>query len=113
MITVESLQTTCDLLGRRVAGSRLIRGLRELSLTLGNLKSGIWGSACFSSVDFRIVFLPPLTNSMSSLFSRLSLICPTPNEACSIQSRAFQFFKVCFRRAACNISMNAQPLCWC
>ena len=94
--------------GGRVRLPTLIRSVWDL--ILGNLKSGLGDAAGFSSVDFRIVFLPPLTNSMSSLSSRLSLICPRPNEACSIQSCAFQFLRVCFRGPACTISMNAPTL---
>lgn len=91
----------------------LIPGLRDLPSTRGNLKSGLGDAAGLSCVDFRIVFLPPLTNSMSSLSSRLSLICPRPNEACSTQSKAFQCTKLCFRDAACNTSITAPILRGC
>jgi hypothetical protein len=78
------------------------------------IKSGLGDAAGFSSVDFRIAFLPQATNSMSSLSSRLSLICPKPNEACSIQSRAFQFLRVCFL-GGCVLHFHkcAYPLCEC
>ena len=49
------------------------------------------GTGAFNSVDFRMVFLPLLTKSMSSLSQRSSLTCPTPKVECSIQSCAFQF----------------------
>jgi hypothetical protein len=42
-------------------------------LTLENLESGMGGEAGLSSVVLRIIFGPELTNSMSSLSSRLSL----------------------------------------
>ena len=51
------------------------------SRTVDNLKSWLEDAAGFSSVDFRIVFLVPLTNSMSSLPSRLPLICPNPERS--------------------------------
>jgi hypothetical protein len=98
---------------RQNCEERAVLTRRSNSRTLGNLKSWLGDAAGFSTFDFRIVFQPPLTNSMSSLPSRLSLIRPKPNEACSIQSCAFQFFKFCFRRAACSISMNANTLYRC
>jgi hypothetical protein len=62
-----------------------IRGLRDLRLTLGDLKSE-GDIAALSSVVMRIVFEPELMKSISSLSPRFSLTRPSPNEACSIQS---------------------------
>jgi hypothetical protein len=62
-----------------------IRGLRDLRLTLGDLKSE-GDIAALSSVVLRIVFEPELMKSISSLSPRVSLTRPSPNEACSIQS---------------------------
>jgi hypothetical protein len=63
----------------------LIRGPRDLRLTLGDLKSA-GEMAGLSSVVLRIVFEPELMKSISSLSPRFSFTRPIPNEACSIQS---------------------------
>jgi hypothetical protein len=63
----------------------LIRRLRDLRLTLGDLKSA-GNTAGLSSVVLRIVFEPELMNSISSLSPRFSFTRPSPNEAGSIQS---------------------------
>ena len=68
----------------------LIRRLRDLRLTLGDLKSA-GETAGLSSVVLRIVFEPELMKSISSLSPRFSFTRPSPNEACSIQSCGFQF----------------------
>ena len=62
-----------------------VRGLRDVRLTLGDLKSE-GAIAALSSVVMRIVFEPELMKSISSLSPRFSLTRPSPNEACSIQS---------------------------
>jgi hypothetical protein len=58
------------------------------------LKSGLGDSAGLRSVDFRIVFAPEVTNSMSSLSPRSSFTRPKPKAECSSQSRDFQFIAV-------------------
>jgi hypothetical protein len=63
----------------------LIRRLRDLHLTLGDLKSA-GEMAVLSSVVLRIVFEPELMKSMSSLSPRFSFTRLSPNEACSIQT---------------------------
>jgi hypothetical protein len=77
-----------------------ITGYLAGELAGGFLDEGIeiWLSeaAGFNSVDSRIVLLPLVTKSISSLCPRSSPTCPTPNEAYSTQLCRSQFIKVRF-----------------
>ena len=81
--------------------------MRDLPAARVNLNAGLGPADGFNSVDFRIVLRPWFRKSMSSLSSRISLTCPTPNFECSIQFVGFHFIKVLLSRVAFKGSTNS------